>query len=146
MQDLRVDVWWYWQFWRYTIESITSLPALHQIINESTHILSSSSSCIDLIFTNQTNMITDSGVHPSLHENCQHQIVFAKVNMKMFYLPPYKRLAWDYSNANIVALNLTIESTGKMLLMVKTSTLKLHYLMKLVWIYFVTSYQTEEIK
>ena len=77
-------------------------------------------------------MITDSGVHPSLHENCQHQIVFAKVNIKMFYLPPYKRLVWDYSNANVVALNLTIESTGKILLMVKTSMLKLHYLMKLV--------------
>ena len=34
------------------LESITSYYGLYQITNESTHILSSSSSCIDLIFTN----------------------------------------------------------------------------------------------
>ena len=33
------------------LESITSLHGPHQIINEPTHILPSSSSCIDLIFT-----------------------------------------------------------------------------------------------
>ena len=68
-------------------ESMTSFYGLHQIINEPTHILPSLSSCIDLIFTNQPNMITDSGVHPSLQQNCHHQIIFAKVNMEIFYLP-----------------------------------------------------------
>ena len=33
-----------------------------------------SRSCIDLIFTNQTSLVIDSGVHPSLHEQ-HHQIV-----------------------------------------------------------------------
>ena len=69
------------------LESITSFYWLHQIINEPTHLLPSSSSCIDLIFTNQPNMITDSGVHPSHHQNCHHHIIFAKVNMKIFYPP-----------------------------------------------------------
>ena len=32
-----------------------------------THILQHSSSCIDLIFVNQPNLVVDSGIHPSLH-------------------------------------------------------------------------------
>ena len=72
------------------LESITSFYGLHQIINEPTHILPSSSSCIDLIFTNQPNMITNSGVPPSLHRNCHHQKIFAKVNMKIFHPLSYK--------------------------------------------------------
>ena len=90
-------------------ESITSFHGLHQIIIELTHILPSSSSCIDLIFTNQPNMITDSGVHPSLHQNCHHQKIFAKVHMKI-YPPPSKHLVWDYRNVKVEAINLAIES------------------------------------
>ena len=92
------------------LKSITSFHRLHQIINESTHILPSSSYCIDLIFTNQPNMITDIGVHPSLHQNCYHQIIFTKINMTIFYPTPYERLVLDYSNTNVEAINLTIES------------------------------------
>ena len=32
-----------------------------------------SSSCIDLIFTSQPNLVMKSGVHSSLHPNCHHQ-------------------------------------------------------------------------
>ena len=46
------------------IENIPSQFALHQVIHEPTHILESSSSCIDLIFTSQPNLITESGVNP----------------------------------------------------------------------------------
>ena len=99
---------------------------------------------LDLIFTNQPNMITDSGVHPSLHQNCHHQIIFAKVNMKIFYPPPYKRLIWDYRNANVKAINSAIESFNwKNALMVKTSMLRLPSLMKLFRTFLVTLYQTE---
>ena len=42
-----------------------------QIIKEATHVLGSSSSCIDLIFTTQSNLVVESGLHPSLHPNCQ---------------------------------------------------------------------------
>ena len=37
------------------LKSITSFYGLHQIINEPTHVLLSSSSCIDLIFTKHDN-------------------------------------------------------------------------------------------
>ena len=43
------------------------------------------SSCIDLIFTSQPNLVMDAGVRPSLHANCQHQIVYAKFNLKIQY-------------------------------------------------------------
>ena len=39
-----------------SVENITSQFGLHQIINEPTHILENSSSCIDLIFTSQPNL------------------------------------------------------------------------------------------
>ena len=42
---------------------ITSQFGLTQIINEPTYILDSSSSCIDLIFTSQPNLIIESVVH-----------------------------------------------------------------------------------
>ena len=45
------------------------------MINEPTYILESSSSCIDLVLTSQPNLITESGVHPSLHPNYHHQII-----------------------------------------------------------------------
>ena len=67
------------------IEHITSQFGLSQIINEPTHILDSSSSCIDLIFTSQPELVTESGVHPSLHQNCHHQIIYAKFNLQ--FLP-----------------------------------------------------------
>ena len=83
-----------------TIENVTSQFGLSQIITEATHILESSSSCIDLIFTTQPNLVVESGVHPSLHPNCHHQIVFAKFNLQIYYPPPYPREVWHYKEAN----------------------------------------------
>ena len=56
---------------------------LKQIINEPTHshLLENISSCIDLIFTSQPNLVMDAGIHPSLPASCHHQIVYAKVNL-----------------------------------------------------------------
>ena len=42
------------------------------MINEPTHILESSSSCVHLIFTSQPNLITESGVHPPPYPNSHH--------------------------------------------------------------------------
>ena len=61
------------------LESITSYYGLYQIIKEPTRILLSSASCIDLIFTNQPNLVINSGAHPSIDQNCHHQIIFAQI-------------------------------------------------------------------
>ena len=42
----------------------------------------------------------ESGVHFSLHSTCHHQIAFAKINLKIYYPPPYEREIWHYEKAN----------------------------------------------
>ena len=83
-----------------TIESINSQFGLYQLINEPTHLLQNSSSCIDLIFTSQPNIVVESDVWPSLQPNCHHQIIFTKFNLKIYYPPPYLREVWHYKEAN----------------------------------------------
>ena len=86
------------------LNELTSHYNLHQLINTPTHILPNSESCIDLIFTSQPNLISESGVHASLFPRCHHQIIYAKVNLKVYYPPPYERLVWDYSKAELTKI------------------------------------------
>ena len=44
----------------------------------------------------------DSGLHASLHPNCHHQIVYAKLNLKIEYSPCYEQLVWDYKKTSII--------------------------------------------
>ena len=81
---------------------------LQQLIDEPTHICKNSSSCIDLIFTNQPNLIVNRGRHPSLHENYQHKITYAKTNPRVEYPPPYKCHVWNYAKANVNGINKAI--------------------------------------
>ena len=83
------------------VESITSQFGLHQIINEPTHILENSSSCVDLIFTSQPNLSVESGTQPSLHPNCHHQIICAKFNLEVLYPPYYTREICHYQDSNV---------------------------------------------
>ena len=91
------------------IEALTCFYGLSQFISSPTHILQNSSSCIDLILTNQSNLVIDSEAHPSLHANCHHQVTYSKLNLKIEYSPPYERLVWNYKNANSKAINKAIE-------------------------------------
>ena len=90
--------------------TITTSYGLTQIINEPTHILSNSSSCIDLLFTNQPNMISKSGVYSSLHPSCHHQIIYANINFKVFFPPPYHRQVWHYTRCNVVGIRQSIDN------------------------------------
>ena len=80
------------------------------MINFATHFIGNSSSCTDLIFTQQPNLVTSSEVHVSLHNNCHHQITFPHVNLLTEYPLPYHRLIWDYSNADILGIRKSISS------------------------------------
>ena len=88
----------------------TSQFGLNQIINEPTHITKNSSTCIDLLFTSQTNLVIESGVHSSLYPNCHHQIIFAKFDLRIFYPPPYERNVWHYKQANIELFRRAIDN------------------------------------
>ena len=52
------------------------------MINEPTYITKNSSTCIDLLFSSQTNLVIESGVHSSLHPNCNHQKFSAKFDLR----------------------------------------------------------------
>ena len=53
-----------------------------------------------LIFTSRPNLGMHSGIHPSPHLNCYHQIIITRFNLAIFYFAPYKRLVWHYQQGN----------------------------------------------
>ena len=89
------------------LETTTTIYGLQQLIDEPIHIRKNSS-CIDLIFTNQPNLIVNRGTDPSLRESCQHQITFAKAMLRVEYPPSYKRHVWNYAKANVSGINKAI--------------------------------------
>ena len=106
---------------------------LKQIIHEPTHILESSVSCTDLVFTSPENLVTNTGVHSSLHPICHHQKVFSNFNLKIYYPPPYERLIWKYEKANA-------DLTKRVNLFLFVLMIKWHYLMKLLGALLVISF------
>ena len=72
-------------------EPLASDNGLHHLISQPTHLMRDSKSCIDLISVDQPNLVIDSGVNPSLHEQCHHQIVFGKLSVSNITLPKYTR-------------------------------------------------------
>ena len=91
------------------LENLTSLFGMKQLTSDPIHILQQSSSCIDLTFVNQPNLVINSGIHPSLHQNCHHQIVFCKLNLKIEYPPSYTREVWDYGKDQTDLINCAID-------------------------------------
>ena len=67
--------------------------------------------CIDLIITDQPNLFMEYGVHPSLDEHCQHQIIFGELNISLPCPPPYKRTVWDYSKSDIQSIRDSLQQT-----------------------------------
>ena len=66
------------------LENITLQFGLQQIVKKPTHIVHNSSLCIDLIFTSQPNLITESGVH-LYFSSCHHQVRYAKFSLQIYY-------------------------------------------------------------
>ena len=86
------------------LEELIEPNNLHQLIDEPTNIRGEAMSCIDLIITDQPNLFLQSGVHSSLDQNCQHQIIYGKINISLPPPPPYKRTVWEYGKANIAKI------------------------------------------
>ena len=91
------------------IDSLTTTHGFKQLISDATHILPQSTSCIDLIFTDQPNYIIHCGTHPSLNKNCHQQITFCKLNLEVEYPPLYQRLVWNFKKSNNDAVKRVIE-------------------------------------
>ena len=61
-------------------------------------------SCIDLLVTDQPNIILDSGTRASLDSYCHRQIIHCKVNFRILPPLPYERKIWHYNKADSVAI------------------------------------------
>ena len=92
------------------LDELIATNNLCQLINEPTNIRNEGMSCIDLIITDQPNMFIESGVHPSLDDHCQHQLVYGKISISIPYPPPYNRTLWDYAKSNDRAIKIAISS------------------------------------
>ena len=111
--NARSKCWWIFEKQRNeggSIFLISSTSGYTQLINSSIHIIGNNSSCIDLIFTQQSNLITSIGVHASLHNNCHHQITVAHINLLTEYPSPYRRLIWGCSNGDVLNIRESISS------------------------------------
>ena len=82
------------------LDTLTSTVEYTQLINKPTHFFSGGCSCIDLIFCNNPELISEYGIDHSLFQTCHHNLIFAKINAKISVPPAYSREVWDYKNAN----------------------------------------------
>ena len=86
---------------------------MKQLISEPIHFLQQCSGCIELTFTNQSNIVMDSGVDSSLKsksDKCYHQIIYSKLNRKIEHPPPYIRKIWNYNKADTDLTNCSIKN------------------------------------
>ena len=87
------------------IEFLSSSLGLSQVISEPTNFEPNKNpSCIDLVFTDQPNLILDSGTRASLDPYCHHQIIYCKVNFDIPPPLPLDRKIWHFNRANLVAI------------------------------------------
>ncbi len=77
---------------------------LHQLINEPTHFFNdiSNPSCIDIILTDQPNLVLSSGVRPSLDPLVKHQMTFCKLNFK---IPVHQNMTEKYDTSKRLRLS-----------------------------------------
>ena len=71
------------------------------MISEPTHVMRDTvnPTCIDLIVTDQPNLVLNSGVRDSLDATVKHKIVFCKINFKIPPSPKYARKFWHFDRA-----------------------------------------------
>ena len=87
------------------IENMLYSLGLCQVISEPTNFEPGKKpSCIDLIVTNQPNIILDSGTRDSLDSFCHHHIIYGKVNFRIPPPLPFERKIWHYNRANTAAI------------------------------------------
>ena len=83
------------------IENLFTSLGLSQIISEPTNFEPNKNpSCIDLIATDQPNLILDCDTRASLDTFCHHQIIYCKINFRIHPPPPFERKIWHFNRAN----------------------------------------------
>ena len=87
------------------IENLLSSLGLSQLISETTNFEPNKKpSCIDLVTTDQPNLVPDSGTRASLDSFCHHQITYCTVNFNIHPPPPFERRIWYFHRADTTLL------------------------------------------
>ena len=93
------------------LEDMFTSLGLSQVISEPTNFdPGKKPSCIDLIVTDQPNIILDSGTRASLDPLCHHQIIYCKVNFRIPPPSPFERKIWHFNRANTAAIKRSMTS------------------------------------
>ena len=71
------------------LDSLTSTAGYTQLIDKPTHFFSGGCSCIDLIFCNKPELISEYGIDHSLFQTYHHNLIFGKINAKIPVPPAY---------------------------------------------------------
>ena len=74
---------------------------LQQLVTERTYSVGGSKSCIDLVLTDQPNLVINCEIIPSLHTNCHHQINHVTLNIRSPPPPPFSRRLWHYERSQV---------------------------------------------
>ena len=93
------------------IEEMFSELNLSQVISEPTNFTPGKNpSCIDLLVTDQPNLILNCGTRHSLDPKCHHQIIHGRINFRIPPPPPTERKMWHYNKANSEAIKRSMTS------------------------------------
>ena len=83
------------------LDNITKSAGYSQLINQPTHFVNKTSSCINLIFSSDLNITKNCGIEKTIHEKCHHDIIYGTwKNLDVPLSPPYYREIWDYKHGN----------------------------------------------
>ena len=91
-------------------ETFNSLNLTQMISDPTNFSPNSNPSCIDLVVTDQPNLILSCGTRPSLDHHCHHQIIHCKVNFRIPPPPPYQRKNWHCGRANVDAIKKSLKN------------------------------------
>lgn len=69
------------------LETLASHSVFKQVISDLIHV--------------SENLVMNSGVHASFHQNFHHRIIHVKFKLKIFHQSSYERVVWHYEDANI---------------------------------------------
>ena len=75
-----------------------------QMIGQPTHIMNDKSSCIELIFTTNSKMLSNVGVAQTIFNKGYYNTVYGSLNLNISLPAPYYMDVWDYKNTDPVCI------------------------------------------
>ena len=113
----------------------------NQIIDQPTHYINESASCIDLIFSSNVNLTKNCGVEQSLYEKCHFNVIYGTLNFNI----PLPLLI--LGNCGILKKQMLSVFKNQLIILswlglfkIKIATNNAKSYQKRYWIYFATAF------